>query len=87
MCVLLQIRRADILMDVGDTLNAAIDIGQVEGAFVQGAGRWTMESMVWGDGVHPQYAAGSCVTNNPHDYLIPSSTDAPRCVQLFRPGV
>jgi len=43
-----QVRRADILIDLGDSLNPAIDIGQIEGAFVQGMGLFTMEESVWG---------------------------------------
>ena len=39
--------RGDILHDVGDSLNPAIDIGQVEGAFIQGMGWLTMEELVW----------------------------------------
>ena len=42
--------RADILHDVGRSLNPAIDIGQIEGAFIQGMGWLTMEELVW----HPQ---------------------------------
>ena len=40
--------RTDIVMDVGRSLNPAIDIGQIEGAFVQGLGYVTMEEMVHG---------------------------------------
>ncbi|CAF4638673.1 unnamed protein product, partial [Rotaria magnacalcarata] len=36
-------------MDVGTSLNPQIDIGQVEGAFVQGVGLFTMEELIWGD--------------------------------------
>lgn len=44
----------------------------------QGAGRWTMESMVWGDVEHPTVKPGYCATDNPHDYFLPSTTDSPR---------
>ena len=40
--------RTDIVMDVGRSLNPAIDIGQIEGAFVQGLGYVTMEEMLHG---------------------------------------
>ena len=42
------IYRTDIVMDVGRSLNPAIDIGQIEGAFVQGLGYFTMEEMMHG---------------------------------------
>ncbi len=87
-----QTRRADVLMDVGESLNVAIDVGQVEGAFVQGAGRWTMESMVWGGGHHGTTGGGvgvgvgvlpgHCATDNLHEYFIPSTTDAPRDLRV-----
>ena len=44
-----RILRADILHDVGHSLNPAIDLGQIEGGFVQGAGWLTMEELVWDD--------------------------------------
>jgi xanthine dehydrogenase/oxidase len=71
--------RADLLMDVGESLNAAIDVGQVEGAFVQGVGRWTSESVVWVDGAHAGLGpAGSLHTDSPHRYFVPGAADAPR---------
>ena len=45
-------QRSDVLMDLGCTLNPVIDIGQIEGAFVQGMGWCTMEECVWGDKAH-----------------------------------
>ena len=42
--------RADLLQDVGFPLNPAIDIGQVEGAFIQGMGWLTTEELWWNDG-------------------------------------
>ena len=44
-----RILRADILHDAGNSLNPAIDIGQVEGGYVQGAGWLTTEELVWDD--------------------------------------
>lgn len=63
--------RADLLMDVGDSLNVAIDIGQVEGAFVQGMGRWTMEEIRFDE-------RGAMTTVDPHTYHIPTAADVPR---------
>ncbi|UFQ99290.1 xanthine dehydrogenase molybdopterin binding subunit [Pseudomonas wenzhouensis] len=62
--------RGDILHDVGDSLNPAIDIGQVEGAFVQGMGWLTTEELVWN-------AKGKLMTNGPASYKIPAITDMP----------
>ncbi|XP_078590817.1 xanthine dehydrogenase/oxidase-like isoform X1 [Branchiostoma floridae x Branchiostoma japonicum] len=62
--------RTDVVMDVGDSLNPAIDIGQVEGAFVQGCGLFTMEEQVYSpDGV--LYSRG------PGMYKIPGFADIP----------
>ncbi|HEY1028282.1 MAG TPA: xanthine dehydrogenase molybdopterin binding subunit [Pseudomonas sp.] len=62
--------RADILHDVGDSLNPAIDIGQVEGAFVQGMGWLTTEELVWN-------AKGKLMTAGPASYKIPAIADMP----------
>ncbi|WP_367067807.1 xanthine dehydrogenase molybdopterin binding subunit [Oryzisolibacter sp. LB2S] len=71
--------RADVLHDVGRSLNPAIDIGQVEGAFIQGMGWLTMEELVW----HPQ--TGMLMTHAPSTYKIPTANDCPPefHVQLF----
>jgi xanthine dehydrogenase large subunit len=63
--------RADLLHDVGRSLNPAIDIGQVEGAFIQGAGWLTCEELVW----HPK--TGALLTHAPSTYKIPTANDAP----------
>ncbi len=60
--------RSDILHDVGASLNPAIDIGQVEGGFVQGLGWLTMEELVWND-------KGKLMTNGPASYKIPAVAD------------
>jgi xanthine dehydrogenase large subunit len=65
-----KMQRADILHDVGASLNPAIDIGQVEGAFVQGMGWLTMEELVWN-------AKGKLMTNGPASYKIPAVADMP----------
>lgn len=62
---------ADVLHDVGTSLNPALDIGQVEGAFIQGMGWLTMEELVW----HPQ--SGKLMTHAPSTYKIPTANDAP----------
>lgn len=75
---------ADVLHDVGTSLNPAVDIGQVEGAFIQGMGWLTMEELVW----HPQ--TGMLTTHAPSTYKIPTANDCPAHfdVRLFdRPNV
>jgi xanthine dehydrogenase large subunit len=62
---------ADLLHDVGNSLNPAIDIGQVEGAYVQGYGWLTMEELVW----HPK--TGALLTHAPSTYKIPTANDIP----------
>jgi len=63
--------RADLLHDVGRSLNPAVDIGQVEGAFIQGMGWLTMEELVW----HPK--TGLLTTHAPSTYKIPTANDCP----------
>ncbi len=68
--------RADVLHDVGRSLNSAIDIGQVEGAFIQGMGWLTMEELYW----HPadgSASAGRLMTHAPSTYKIPTANDCP----------
>jgi len=65
-----QIERTDILHDVGRSLNPAIDKGQVEGAFVQGAG-WLTTEELWWDG------KGRLRTHAPSTYKIPLASDRP----------
>ena len=62
--------RTDILHDVGNSLNPALDIGQIEGGFVQGAGWLTCEELVWDD-------KGRLLTDSPMSYKIPAISDAP----------
>jgi xanthine dehydrogenase large subunit len=62
---------ADLLHDVGASLNPALDIGQVEGAYIQGYGWLTMEELVW----HPK--SGALLTHAPSTYKIPTANDAP----------
>jgi xanthine dehydrogenase large subunit len=60
----------DILHDVGTSLNPAIDIGQIEGGFVQGMGWLTTEQLVWND-------KGYLATHAPSTYKIPATGDVP----------
>jgi xanthine dehydrogenase large subunit len=60
----------DIVHDVGASLNPAIDIGQIEGGFVQGMGWLTSEELVWD-------ARGRLATHAPSTYKIPTSGDVP----------
>ncbi|CAI5470258.1 unnamed protein product [Closterium sp. Yama58-4] len=69
--------RVDVLMDVGRSLNPAIDIGQIEGAFVQGMGWSVIEESKWGDSAHPWVAPGSLFTCGPGTYKIPAASDIP----------
>ncbi len=62
--------RADILHDVGRSLNPAIDLGQVEGGFVQGMG-WLTAEELWWDG------KGRLMTHAPSTYKIPVASDVP----------
>ena len=66
-----KILRADLLHDAGKSLNPAIDIGQVEGAFVQGMGWLTNEELVWSP------KTGALLTHAPSTYKIPTANDAP----------
>ena len=76
-----RILRTDILHDVGRSLNPAIDIGQIEGGFVQGAGWLTTEELVWDD-------AGRLRTHAPSTYKVPACADRPAIfnVSLFEDG-
>ena len=65
-----RILRADILHDTGSSMNPALDIGQIEGAFVQGAGWLTTEELVWD-------AKGGLLTHAPSTYKIPACSDRP----------
>ena len=64
------VRRVDILHDVGDSLNPAIDRGQIEGGFVQGMGWLTSEELKWDEN-------GRLLTHSASTYAIPAFSDAP----------
>ncbi len=81
-----RVRRVDILHDVGDSLNPEIDRGQIEGAFVQGAGWLTSEELLWADD-------GRITSHSASTYAIPAIGDAPADLrvrlleQATQPGV
>jgi xanthine dehydrogenase large subunit len=60
--------RVDIVHDCGDSLNPAVDLGQVEGGYVQGVGWLTSEELCWND-------AGELTTHAPSTYKIPTCSD------------
>ncbi|KAJ9295695.1 hypothetical protein DTO271G3_5718 [Paecilomyces variotii] len=64
--------RADIKMDVGRSINPAIDYGQIEGAFIQGQGLFTTEESLW------HRASGQIFTKGPGNYKIPGFRDIPQ---------
>ncbi|MEP6587802.1 MAG: molybdopterin cofactor-binding domain-containing protein, partial [Polaromonas sp.] len=65
-----RVLKVDILHDVGTSINPAIDIGQIEGGFVQGMGWLTTEQLVWND-------KGLLGTHAPSTYKIPTTGDIP----------
>ena len=73
-----KVTRVDILHDVGRSINPAIDIGQIEGGFIQGMGWLTTEELLWNE-------QGKIISNSPANYKIPTSTDTPEVfnVALF----
>ena len=66
----MRVDRVDLLHDVGNSLNPAIDIGQIEGGFVQGMGWLTTEELVFD-------AKGRLTTHAPSTYKIPVASDVP----------
>lgn len=58
-------------------MNSAIDIGQIEGAFIQGFGLFTMEEQMWGDSDHKWIRPGQLFSAGPGTYKIPSFGDVP----------
>ncbi|XP_046415103.1 xanthine dehydrogenase isoform X1 [Neodiprion fabricii] len=65
-----QVLRTDIVMDLGESLNPAIDVGQVEGGFIQGYGLFTLEELIYSP-------AGILYSRGPGAYKIPGFTDIP----------
>ena len=77
----MKVLRADILHDVGRSLNPAIDLGQIEGGFIQGMGWLTTEELVFDD-------AGRLLTHAPSTYKIPTCGDRPKVmnIEIWAPG-
>ena len=71
----MRVLRADILHDVGRSLNPAIDRGQIEGGFIQGMGWLTTEELVFDD-------AGRLLTHAPSTYKIPTCGDRPATLNI-----
>lgn len=65
-----RVLKVDILHDVGTSINPALDIGQIEGGFVQGMGWLTTEQLVWN-------GKGELATHAPSTYKIPATGDVP----------
>jgi xanthine dehydrogenase large subunit len=65
-----KVTRVDILHDVGQSLNPAVDIGQIEGGFIQGMGWLTTEELVFSED-------GRLLSNGPATYKIPAVSDTP----------
>jgi xanthine dehydrogenase large subunit len=71
----MKVERVDILHDVGRSLNPAVDIGQIEGGFVQGMGWLTTEELVF-------HSDGRLLTHAPSTYKIPCASDVPEHFQI-----
>jgi xanthine dehydrogenase large subunit len=68
-------RRVDIVHDVGDSLSPLVDLGQIEGGFVQGAGWLTLEDLRWDESAGP--ARGRLTTPSASTYKLPSLSEMP----------
>ena len=76
-----KILRVDILHDAGKAINPALELGQIQGGFVQGAGWLTMEEVLWN-------SKGEITTHSPSTYKIPAVNDMPIRfnVEIFKNG-
>jgi xanthine dehydrogenase large subunit len=70
-----RLRRVDIVHDVGDSLSPLVDLGQIEGAFVQGAGWLTLEDLRWDESDKP--SRGRLATQAASTYKLPSFSEMP----------
>ena len=68
-------RRVDIVHDVGDSLSPLVDLGQIEGGFVQGAGWLTLEDLRWDESDGP--TRGRLATQAASTYKLPSLSEMP----------
>jgi xanthine dehydrogenase large subunit len=71
----MKVQRVDILHDVGRSLNPAVDIGQIEGGFVQGMGWLTTEELVF-------HSDGRLLSHAPSTYKIPCASDVPEHFEI-----
>lgn len=76
----LTVIRSDVVMDVGESLNPAIDIGQIEGAFIQGLGLTTLEEIVIDD--KWTRTPGKIFTRGPGTYKIPGFKNVPLAMNI-----
>ena len=76
------INRVDVLHDAGNAINPALELGQIEGGFVQGQGWLTMEEVNWN-------SKGQITTVSPSTYKIPSISDMPKefNVEIYKEGI
>ncbi|WP_201556222.1 xanthine dehydrogenase molybdopterin binding subunit [Psychrobacter sp. 72-O-c] len=70
-----KVLRCDILHDVGQSINPAIDVGQIEGGFIQGMGWLTAEELTWDK-------KGNLASNSAANYKIPTAHDLPKQWQV-----
>ncbi|HEY9292191.1 MAG TPA: xanthine dehydrogenase molybdopterin binding subunit [Microlunatus sp.] len=75
-----RVRRVDIVHDVGDSLSPLVDLGQIEGGFIQGAGWLTLEDLRWDTGDGP--TRGRLATRSASTYKLPSFSELPPVINV-----